>query len=84
MTAVRRWRRCPACHDVNAAGEFLTTGRHRPGYGGKQRGRRCPSCGYTGATWVFKVVREKRGTATTPARPIPRPAQPLGRITQGW
>ena len=57
-----RWRRCPACWIVLAASEFATAGRHRPGYGWKQRGRRCPSCGHSGATWVFKVVRERRAT----------------------
>lgn len=41
-----------------AASEFRTIGQHRPGYGTKQRGRRCPDCGHGGATWVFKVVRE--------------------------
>ncbi len=47
MTAVRRWRRCPQCMLVAAASEFKTTGTHRPGYGWKQRGRRCPDCGHT-------------------------------------
>ena len=58
MSAVRRWRRCPACAVVLAASEFRTYGRHRPGYGAKQRARRCPICLHTGATWVFTVVRE--------------------------
>ena len=67
MSAVRRWRRCPQCGLVAAASEFRTFGRHRPGYGAKQRGRSCPSCGHRGATWIFKVVREpiRRAGITT-------------------
>ena len=56
MSAVRRWRRCPTCAVVLAASEFAPIGRHRPGYGDKQRARRCPNCRHTGATWVFRVV----------------------------
>lgn len=63
MSQVRRWRKCPNCGAVLAASEFKTLGRHRPGYGYKQRGRRCPMCGRTGATWVFKVVQNARTMA---------------------
>ena len=67
MSGVRRWRKCPACQTVAAASEFKTVGRHRPGYGSKQRARSCPSCGHRGATWIFRVVREsiRRAEITT-------------------
>ena len=61
MGAIRRWRKCPSCSVVLAASEFKAIGRHRPGYGYKQRARRCPNCWHTGATWVFKVVRDLSG-----------------------
>lgn len=59
----RRFRRCPDCRVVLAASKFDAIGKHRPGYGARQRARRCPECRRTGPTSIFKVVRDARVTA---------------------
>lgn len=59
--AAWRFRKCPACYGVFAAGELRPAGRFRPGWqkgGGMER--QCPICGHVAPTWKFKVVRERR------------------------
>jgi hypothetical protein len=57
-----RFRRCPSCGGVYAAGEFLPLkyGAHwnEQGYAL----RRCPGCGAVRPTYKFVVVREKRAS----------------------
>jgi len=54
----RRYRRCPSCFQIHAAGEYicLTTG---PNW--NQRGaalRECPNCGHQGRTSEFGLVAD--------------------------
>ena len=61
-TARRAWRfrRCPLCSVVRAAGEFSVT-RYGPSWNADgPLSRHCPACGHVGATWRFRVVRERR------------------------
>ena len=58
-----RFRRCPACGAVRAAGKFPVT-RSGPSWSADGRMRRsCPACGHVAATWRFGVVRERRAGA---------------------
>jgi hypothetical protein len=55
-----RWRRCPACHAVRAAGAFMAV-RYGPSWQNGEIRRACPTCGHHAPTWAFKVVRERHG-----------------------
>lgn len=54
-----RFRRCPACKEVSAAGSFrpvsFGTFWNRKG----SARRICPKCGFTAETSTFPIVREK-------------------------
>ena len=55
-----RWRRCPNCRGVYAAGDYAPV---RFGRSWQERGemfRRCPGCGAVRRTATFKVVKEAR------------------------
>jgi predicted RNA-binding Zn-ribbon protein involved in translation (DUF1610 family) len=58
-----RFRRCPNCRQVSAAGEFSPVGTFRAGWQehGSMR-RACPRCGHTAPTKAFTVVRERRAS----------------------
>ncbi len=69
MTTTRaawRFRRCPSCFTVAAAGTFAVVGSYRPGWNetGTMR-RRCPDCGHVGPSRDFQVVRERRAGGAT-------------------
>ena len=53
-----RWRRCPACHQVERAGKFVAV-VYGPSWENGQILRRCPLCGHRGRTATFQVVRER-------------------------
>jgi uncharacterized C2H2 Zn-finger protein len=66
MTSPKAWRfrRCPECHLVSAAGDYSVVGSFRPGW--NQYGtirRRCPHCGYVARSAAFTVVRERHAGA---------------------
>ncbi|HZO25094.1 MAG TPA: hypothetical protein VFH48_03765 [Chloroflexota bacterium] len=52
-----RWRRCPSCHAVERAGQFVAV-QYGPSWEGGAIPRRCPNCGHVAATYKFRVVRE--------------------------
>jgi hypothetical protein len=55
-----RFRQCPACFTISAAGEYDVVGPFRSGW--NQYGlikRRCPHCGYVAPSAAFTVVRER-------------------------
>ena len=48
----RRYRECPKCEVILAAGQFEWLGRGSQGYAT----RRCPECGFVGITPDFSEV----------------------------
>ncbi|MDO8674304.1 MAG: hypothetical protein Q7O66_23085 [Dehalococcoidia bacterium] len=60
MGTAWRYRRCPGCGTVRAAGEFYIVGGYRPSWDTGAILRECPSCGYRATTAAFRVVRERR------------------------
>jgi uncharacterized C2H2 Zn-finger protein len=56
-----RFRRCPNCRQVSAAGEYEPV-RYGPGWQYGEMLRRCPSCGAVRKTATFAVVRETRAS----------------------
>jgi len=55
-----RYRRCPSCKIILPAGRFPVL-RFGGGWGKGTQARRCPSCGFKGASYTFTVVRERHG-----------------------
>jgi hypothetical protein len=53
-----RFRRCPACRQVERASDFAVLEYRVPWQHGGIR-RRCPNCGHCAPTWRFTVVRER-------------------------
>lgn len=72
-----RWRRCPGCERVFAAGDLVILGTYPLGAAWTDGtvARACPRCGYAGYTRDFLVVRERHGevVATAPVRLPPLP-----------
>jgi hypothetical protein len=66
----RRWRfrRCPKCQVVRAAGDFAALDHGQYWRDSGHARRSCPSCGFTGPTPVFKLVREQRSTDATASK----------------
>jgi hypothetical protein len=58
MSPTWRWRRCPVCLTVERASAFEPA-RPYQGWGEGYMRRRCPSCGWIGATHEFRVIRER-------------------------
>ena len=54
-----RFRLCPRCAVVRAASEFAVNETYRVGWKSGDMQRRCPECGFSAATFRFKVVRER-------------------------
>jgi predicted RNA-binding Zn-ribbon protein involved in translation (DUF1610 family) len=63
MRRAWRFRKCPACGAVRAAGEYRIVGSFRPGWRDGDLQRACPACGHIGRTYTFPVVREKHAEA---------------------
>jgi hypothetical protein len=57
-----RWRRCPACKNVERSSDYaLVGGFYARGWGQGEALRECPLCGYRAATAAFGIVREYHG-----------------------
>jgi hypothetical protein len=57
-----RFRRCPRCRVVRAAGDFEQIDFGSNWREGGLSRRRCPDCGHVGPTADFSVVRERRAS----------------------
>lgn len=55
-----RFRRCPACGHVAAAGRFMANHRGRSWTTGADIRRTCPNCGHQAPTRAFELVRDQR------------------------
>lgn len=62
-----RWRRCPACKIVLAAGDFIWI--DGSGWGDGRARRRCPTCDHVGETADFVDVRERHVIGWIPLSP---------------